>query len=626
MTFLRGAWRILVGIKDALVLVLLLLFFGLIYAALSHRPASARIHEGALLLKLDGTVVEQPSPVKPFNALGQGDTPREYARGDIVRALTAAADDAKVKAVVLDLDGFLGGGQVALSDIGAALDRMRARGKPVLAYASAYANDGYQLAAHASEVWMDPLGGALLAGPGGANLYFKNALDKLGVDAHIYRVGTYKSAVEPFLRSDQSPEAAEASRALYGELWQDWQAEVHRARPKANLAPLIEQPVAAVQAAQGDLSKRALADHLVDRLGGRNDFASRVAQIAGDAADPGPGRFAAISLKDYVKANPVKKSGGAVGVVTIAGEIVDGKADPGRAGGDTVAKLINDGLRNEDLKALVVRVDSPGGSVLASEQIRRAILTAKAKGLPIVVSMGNLAASGGYWVSTPADVIFAEPATITGSIGIFGIVPSFEKALAKLGVNADGVKTTPLSGEPNVFGGIDPAFDKVAQSVIEKGYRDFVGRVSQARHLSPQRVDEIGQGRVWAGGTAHQLGLVDRFGSLDDAVREAARRARLDRFHPLALEPERSWAESLFSDIASDEEDDPTINSSLDLFGRARVQQELLLTRAVATVAMLGEARGAQVRCLECAAFDTSANLPRPPVSLWQLIRARFWG
>ncbi len=258
-------------------------------------------------------------------------------------------------------------------------------------------------------------------------------------------------------------------------------------------------------------------------------FGKRVAEIAGAEANKPAGTFRTISYASWVKANPLPTKGDAIGVLTIAGEIVDGEAGPGTAAGETISKALLDGLAKKNLKALVVRVSSPGGSVLASEQIRQAILEAKRQKLPIVVSMGGLAASGGYWVSTPADVIFAEPGTITGSIGIFGIIPTFENTLAKIGVTTDGVKTTPLTGQPDVLGGTTPMLDTILQAGIENGYRQFLTRVAESRHMTPEKVDTIAQGRVWDGGTAHQIGLVDRFGNLSDAIAEAARRAKLDR-------------------------------------------------------------------------------------------------
>ena len=604
MKLVRGAWKLLVGIKDALVLCAMLLFFGLLFAALSARPGGRAIGDGALLLTLDGTIVEQPAQVDPFAALSGRAGGREFRLRDVVRAIDAARDDARIKAVVLDLDQFGGGYPATLAEVGDALARVRASGKPVLAYAQGYTDAGYRLAANASEIWMDPLGFTLFAGPGGSNLYYKGLIDKLGVDVHVYRVGKFKSFVEPYTRADQSPEAREAAGALYGALFDQWKAAVAKARPKAQVASYLSDPQALVARANGDFGKLNVATGIVDRLGDRLAFGKRVAELAGLERGKPAGSFRTIGYAEWVGANPLPTQGEAIGVVTVAGDIVDGRAPAGSAGGDTVAQYVLDGLAKKKLKALVVRVDSPGGSAGASERIRLAVLQAKAQGLPVVVSMGGLAASGGYWVSTAGDAIFAEPNTITGSIGIFGIVPTFEKALAKIGVTTDGVKTTPLSGQPDVLGGTTPALDAIFQAGIEQGYRQFVSRVAAARHLTPARVDQIGQGRVWDGGTARQLGLVDRFGTLGDAVAEAARRAHLDpaRTHVEYLERKPGWADRFARSLAEKNRDDEG-GAPADAWSRIAGDRRATAARALGDLRRLANGPAIQVRCLECAAL-----------------------
>ena len=612
MAFVKGAWRILVAIKDGLVLLFLLLFFGALYAALSYSPKPAKsVSSGALLLDLDGTVVEQPAEISP-TALLSGSAPeaKEYRLSDIVAALEAAKGDAKVKAVVLNLDGFLGGGQVAMTRIGAALDAVRAAKKPVLAYATLYTDDSYQLAAHASEVWSDPLGGVAILGRGGSNLYYKGLIDKLGVNTHVYRVGTYKSFVEPFTRSEQSPEARQANQALADALWQNWQDDVQKARPRARIAAYAGNPAAAARAANGDIAKAALAAGLVDKLGDESAFGEHVAEIAGDATGDKAGSFAAIDLRAYVKAR-APANDGQIGVLTVAGDIVDGEAGPGTAGGDTISDLLLTALDQRNLKALVVRVDSPGGSVMASERIRSAIMQAKEDGLPVVVSMGNVAASGGYWVSTPGDVIFAEPETITGSIGVFGILPSFEGTLAKMGITTDGVRTTPLSGQPDIAGGTTPEFDQIMQLGVEDIYRRFVGLVARARNKTPQQIDAIAQGRVWDGGTARQIGLVDRFGGLEDAIAEAARRAKLDPAKARAYRIEKApdpWTEWLEA-LAERESDDAT--APRDMLARQAWAQRGWALQAVSDVRALVSGAGVRADCLECRGYGAPRR-PRP--------------
>jgi protease-4 len=621
MKLVRGAWKLLVGIKDALVLVAMLLFFAAIFAALNARQRPSAIGDGALVLKLDGPIVEQPEEV-PFTALLSGQqVGKQYRLRDVLRAIDTARTDTRVKAIVLDLDRFGGAYPAALGEVQAALLRARTAGKPVLAFATAYTDGGYRLASAASEIWMDPLGGTMFAGPGGNQLFYKGLIDKLGVNAHVYRVGKFKSAVEPYTRTDQSPEARESSQALYGALFDQWREAVATARPKAQLAPWLANPAQLIRQVQGDVSRANLATGLVDKLGDRVAFGRRVAQLAGGDDKKVAGWFRTIGYDAYVAADPLPRKG-KIGVLTVAGEIVDGQAGPGKAAGDTVSKLLYDGLATNDLKALVVRVDSPGGSVLASEKIRLAIMEAKRRGLPIVVSMGGLAASGGYWVSTPADVIFAEPGTITGSIGIFGIIPTFENTLKKIGLSSDGVKTTPLSGQPDVLGGTTPELDAIVQSGIEHGYLQFLTRVSQSRKLPIARVNEIGQGRVWIGGIAQQLRLVDRFGGLDDALQEAAKRARLDSADAVWLEKKPGFAAQVAQQVASQDEDDDAA-APADALARMTWQRQQAFASALGDAKRMLGGAAVRAQCLECVGLGPITARAEDR-NLWQLVVARI--
>ena len=601
MIFARKVWAILVGIKDAFALLFLLLFFWALYAVLTVRPNPGMVREGALLLKLDGSVVEEPAKIDPFQMLlGQGTPAKQFRTRDVVRAIEAAAKDDRIKAVVLDLDKFAGAGQVHLQRIGAALDTVRAAKKPVLAHAIAYSDDSMLLAAHSSEVWADPLGGAVVTGPGGNRLYYKALLDRLKINVHVFKVGTYKSAVEPYIRSDQSPEAAEALSAVYARLWDDYRTNVIKARPKANLDLVTKDPVAWIQAAGGDTGKAAVQAGLVDHLGDSTAFGQRVAKLVGEESGGTIGEFKKTDLEPWIADLEVNTAGKPIGVITIAGEIVDGDAGPGQAGGDRIAKALDDAL-DDDLSALVVRVDSPGGSVLASERIRTAILRHKAKGIPVVVSMANLAASGGYWVSTPATHIFAEPSTITGSIGIFGIIPTFENTLLNWGVTSDGVKTSPLSGQPDVFGGLNPEVEGLVQATIENGYRRFIGLVGQSRKKTPEQVDAMGQGRIWDGGTARQLGLVDQFGGIEEALAYAAKAAKLGDgdWHPQYLGEESDGFRSLLVRLLESDDDDSK-SAQAGIGGIVAAQQAALVARLAHDVALLSGQGGIQAYCLEC--------------------------
>lgn len=601
MGFVKGAWKVLVAIKDGLVLLAMLLFFGLILAALSWRPNPASVTDGALLVKLDGVIVEEPENIDPFATVLGGQAPlKQYRERDLIRAIDTAATDDRIKVIVLDLASFMGGGQVSLEQVGEAIGRAKAKGKPVLSFATFYSDAAYMLASHGSEIWVDPMGGAAFTGPGGTRLYYKDALDRFKVTAHVYRVGTFKSAVEPYLRSDQSPEAEEALLAVYRPIWENWQAVVKKARPQADIAGLINDPAGAVTAASGDLVKIATDRKIVDKVGDRTMFGKRVAKLAGADEDEGPGAFKHTSLKDWVAANPAKTGGDEVQVVTIAGTIVDGEAGPGTAGGDRIEKLLHDGLKRDNVKALVVRVDSPGGSAFASEQIRRAIEEYRARKIPVIVSMGNVAASGGYWVSTAGDAIFAEPSTITGSIGIFAVLPSFERALAEYGVKADGVATTPLSGQPDVFGGFNSTVDTFIQGTIEHDYRRFLALVGKARGMSVDQVDNIAQGRVWDGGTARQIKLVDRFGSIEDAIAEAAKRAKLgkDSYSVKYLETEPDPFEQFVSGMFAPAEEE---KQATGLVARLAWQQRAALGQVLGDLNVLGGTEGVQAWCLECS-------------------------
>lgn len=602
-------WKILVGIKDGLVLILMLIFFGLIWAGLSASPHRDSAPDGALLIEISGSIVEQPSAQSPIALIGGGALVREHRLRDLLHALDRAAGDDSIRAVALDLDVLAGGGQAAIANVADALDRVRRAGKPVLAYATGYSDDTYQLAAHASEVWLDPMGAVLLTGRGGANLYFAGLLERLGIIANVYRVGAFKSAVEPFTRSDMSPEARQASQALADALWSQWVRDVRQARPKADVEPYAAAPAERIAAANGDMARAALASGLVDRLGDRAEFGRRMAELAGEGDARVAGSFRTVRFDAYLEDNPPARSSGRVAVLTVAGDIVDGDAGPGTAGAETIVRSLERGLERTNIAALVVRIDSPGGSVTASERVRRAVQAVRARGVPVIVSMGSVAASGGYWIATAGEQIFAEPATITGSIGVFGVLPSFEGTLERLGIGADGVRTTPLSGEPDLFRGPSPEVDRLLQMGVESSYRRFLELVSGARRMPVARVHEIAQGRVWDGGTARQLGLVDRFGSLGDAIAEAGRRAEVD---PAAagvvwLEEEPAFLARFVASLAGGAA--RSEGRGGDVFTALARRPQALALRAIENARALLDGPAIQARCLECA--PAAATLPR---------------
>lgn len=624
MIFASKVWRLLVAIKDGLVLLFMLLFFGLLYAVLAMRSGPGAVHGGALLLHLKGPVVEEPAVPEPLAIVTSGSLPApQYRARDLVRALDAAAKDGRIKAVVLDLSEFTGGGFVHLTEIGAAMDRVKAAKKPVLTYAIGYDDDAVLLAAHATEAWINPMGALYVLGPGGQQQYFKALLDKLKINLHVYRVGTFKDAIEPWERDSMSDSSREARTAVVQAVFGQWQDDVRRARPRANLDLVLKDPVGWLRASRGDPASAAVASGLVDRIGDKVEFGSRVAALAGkDSADDRPGSFAHSGMAALLAAHPLPTAGKKIGVVTIAGDIVDGGAGPGVAGGDRIAALI-DGKAAKDLAGLVVRVDSPGGSVLASEQIRTALTRARARGIPVAVSMANYAASGGYWVSTPATRIFAEPGTITGSIGIFAVLPSFERSLASIGVTSDGVRTTPLSGQPDVLAGFTPEIDGMLQSGVEAGYSRFVGLVAKSRGKSWAEVDRIAQGRVWDGGTARQLGLVDQFGTLDDALGWVAGQAKLGKgaWHPVYLGEDANPYASLLEKLAGDDSAAPEASGAgADMFAQLARRQHARLAAALAGAERMIGARGAQAWCLACP--PPAAPPPPAPAGSWRAMLA----
>jgi protease-4 len=549
-------FRGLDGLRKILHLLLLLVIFGFIFGALQGSVPKIP-SDAALVLRPEGEIVEQLSgdPLQLAIAEARGLGRDETLLRDLVDALHAAKGDPRIKTVVLEFDSMAGAGQPTLDEFARAVADFRKSGKKVIASGSGFARDTYYVAAHADEVYLDPMGLLVLEGYERYRNYYKDALDKLGVDINVFRVGTYKSAVEPYLRSDMSPEDREASQAFVNSLWETYLAAVAKARgltPEA-LSAYVNTFTPQVQAAKGDTAKVALQAKLVTALKTPNEVERRVMELAGKDEDKDS--YRGISFREYLRVaraeNRVGKSADErIAVLVGSGEIVDADG-AGVISGDKMSSLIRKARLDEDIKALVLRVDSPGGSVAASEQIYREINAFKATGRPVVVSMGDLAASGGYYIAAPADEIWASPATITGSIGIFGLFPTAPRAVKNLGIGTDGVGTTPLSGELRIDRPIGPAASQLLQSVIEHGYEDFLARVSGGRKMTRDQVDAIAQGRVWSGRDAKRLGLVDNLGSLDDAVNAAAKRAKLvdGKWSRDYLEPDKNFAQQIVSSV-----------------------------------------------------------------------------
>jgi protease-4 len=553
-------------LRKFLHLVLLLLIFGVLVGAL--KGSIPRIADNsALVIAPKGEIVEQLSGSAVDQALAhaQGDRQSETLLWDLVDALHAAKKDARIKAVVLDLNDLAAGGQPTLAELTAAIKDFRSSGKKVIAHSSFYGQEQYYVAAFADEIYLDPLGFVAIDGFDRYRTYYKDLFDKLGIEVNLFRVGAYKSAAEVYIRKDMSPEDREESLAYLNALWLSYRTAVAEARGlKADdISTYVANSVPAMLAAKGDAAKVALDAKLVTGLKSSLEVEHRMVDLVGsdtprktkekvEAGESDAGEsFNSTSLEDYLRVvEAEKKVHGAgkpkIGVIVASGEILDGSQPPGTVGGQSTSDLIREARRDEDVKAIVLRVDSPGGSVLASEEIYREVRAAQKAGKPVVVSMGDLAASGGYYISASADEIWAHPATITGSIGIFGAIPTFQNTLAKVGVNVDGVGTTSLSGQLRVDRALGEDAKKLLQSTIEHGYEEFLKRVADGRKKTRDEVHAIAQGRVWVGSDALKNGLVDHLGLFDQAVKAAVTRAGIkDDYDVKRIEPKLSWAETL---------------------------------------------------------------------------------
>jgi protease-4 len=534
------------GINVVRLVIINLLFFGVLFVLLlllTAGVAGSRLERtvqdnSVLVLKPRGQLVEQYSidPLQRTLAGLSGEEPKQVQLRDLVDAIDAAAKDKRISRILLLPDELQGGGFAALREVGAALDRFRAVGKPVTAWAVNLDQGQYYLAAHADRVLLDPQGGVMITGLANYRLFYKDLLDKLGVDVHLFRVGEFKSAAEPYILDHASDEAKEADGYWMGGLWDSYLDEVAALRKldPATLRADIDNLPQTIASTQGDLAQLALHEHLADGVATRAELIAMMRE-AGVPADKKGHNFRQVDLSRYVASLPAKSNAlePGVAIVVAEGEIAGGKQSPGSIGGESTAALIRAAREDRKTKALVLRVNSPGGEVYAAEQIRREIELTRAAGIPVVVSMGDVAASGGYWISMNANRIYAEPNTITGSIGIFGMYYSVPNTLAKLGIQSDGVGTGPMAGAFDITRPLDPKVGTVIQAIINKGYRDFVGNVAKARGKSYEAIDAIAQGRVWTGKQALERGLVDQLGGLGAAVADAAGLAKLGQGYPV---------------------------------------------------------------------------------------------
>ena len=552
-------WTGVDGIRKVLHLLVLLFIFSIVFGALSSTVPRLP-GEAALIIRPVGALVEQLAgdPYERAIAGLLGDEDPQTLVQDIVDGLEYAKDDSRIKAVVLDLRSLRGGGLSKLHRIGAALDEFRASGKPVIANADFLDQRTYYLASHADEVYMHPDGLVFLPGFAAYRNYFKNAIDKLRIDWNIFKVGTHKSAVEPFMRMDMSEEDRESTTQLLDQLWKAYREEVAEARG-LDVSVIDEFSLNLLENTRnenGDIAALALAFDLVDGLLTRAEFNAVVVEYVG-ADTENANAYRAVDLDDFLAQTRLLKGDKSakenIAIIVASGEILDGTQAPGLIGGDSTARLLRRARNDDSVKAVVLRVDSPGGSAFASEIIRNEIEALKEAGKPVVASMGSVAASGGYWISMAADKIYANSTTITGSIGIFGMFPTFQRSLAVLGVATDGVGTTTWAGQLRPDRAMSDDAKALFQLVIDKGYDEFISRVSEHRNLDKIEVDRIGQGQVWTGADALGFGLIDEIGNLDEAVAAAAELASLDAgtFGRKSFEKELTPGEQLVLDFLS---------------------------------------------------------------------------
>ncbi|MET0553079.1 MAG: signal peptide peptidase SppA [Vicinamibacteria bacterium] len=603
--FTRGLW--VVDLTRRLVLNGLFVLVALVLLAAMMSGGTKVPKDAVLVVDPRGEIVEQlsGSPAQRARARLSGNPLRETLLKDVLDAIRQAKDDKRIKVLLLDVDGFGGAGLTKLQDLRAAVRDFKKSGKRVVAAADGYNQSQYHLAATADEVFLHEAGLLLIEGYGRFPTFYKEGIDKLEADWNVFRVGEYKSAVEPFLRNDMSPEAKAANREYLDDLWRSWLKDVAEDRkltPEA-LAGVIDGMVGLLRDADGDVALVARETGLVDQTGGRGDLEKRL--IALSSEDEDTHTYRRIGFRDYLKAGPRDRDGSAgrgeaVAVVVAKGSILDGSQPPGEIGGDSTAALIRKARLDEKVKAVVLRVDSGGGSSFASEVIREELARVRADKKPVVVSMGSVAASGGYWIATSSDEVWASPATITGSIGIFGMFPTFQKPLAKhLGMRVDGVGTTWLSGALRPDVEMKPELKEAFQTIIDRGYEDFLDRVAHARKMDRDAVDRIARGRVWSGEDAKQIGLVDQLGGLDQAVTAAAKRAQLkEGYRVWYVEKEGDWSESLAAtwlqvaaDLAAPEPATPPAPGRVESWARG-------LQARAAAFARFNDPRGVYAACL----------------------------
>ncbi|WKE67188.1 signal peptide peptidase SppA [Gallaecimonas kandeliae] len=554
-------WQAINGLRRLVMSLFVLFILVLVIGSLGEAEGPKVPKDGALLLNLDGVIVEKAKTKDPFEAFAkelQGNKePPEIQLSDVLDVIKNAKDDNRIKVLVLKLDDLWTSSPDKLMTIGDAITDFKTSGKRVIAKGDYYTQAQYLLAAYADTIYLNEDGFMSIDGYGRYRTYYKSLLDKLKVTTHVFRVGTFKSAVEPYIRDDMSEPAKEANKVFLTALWNQYQDKIvalRHLKPGA-LDALLENLPDRFEAAGADFAQLAIKEGLVDKLASREDMDQALIALVGEDKDDH--HYRRINFDDYLSIIhpklPMTPQGPKVGIVVAQGEIVDGEAPENMSGGDSIVALLRQARLDKDIKAVVLRVDSPGGSAFASEIIRKELLALKKSGKPVVASMGTYAASGGYWISASADEIVAHPTTLTGSIGIFGMLATFENSLDAIGVHTDGVGTSEYAGT-TLTRPLSDNLKRIIQANVEKGYDRFLTLVANSRHMTKENVDKIAQGHIWIGAQAKELGLVDKLGDMQLAIDDAAKLAKLDHYKVVQvrrkLSPKEEFIKALFGDAA----------------------------------------------------------------------------
>lgn len=605
MAFIGKFFRFLRMLVNSLLLLLVIALIGsLFFERIQPLPSKA-----FLRVAPSGVLVEQLSYVEPLAQLLRRNEKRdaETSVHDLVEAIDAAIGDDRITGISLELDYLDRGGISKLEEIGAALERFRASGKPVIAVGNGYSQHQYYLASFASEIHLNPMGEVLLTGYSAYRPFFRDALDKLRVKVNVFRAGQYKDAVEPFTRNDMSAASREHTASWINALWQTYVSRVEALRrlPPQSIGDYVDHRDTLLAAVGGDAARLARERGLVDQISTQPQMLGRLKELAGEDADNNTYRH--VEVPQYLEHVHMAADRGSrrakIGIVIAAGTIVDGEAPDGTVGSETFTELLREAGRDEHLRALVLRIDSPGGSALASDLIRSELDALQQRGIPVVVSMGSLAASGGYWIAAGADRIFATPTTITGSIGVFGILPTFDESLASVGIHSDGMDTTALAGLHRLDRPMTPQAKRLIQLSVDNVYQQFIKLVAESRELPLGRVNDIAQGHVWTGAKAEEIGLVDEIGNIENAIAAAAKLANLDRFETEYLERPRSLREQLLNDLSHNI---AQLRLLGEFAGPANSNAVSWLERLLAPLAALpspitfSDPRGLYAQCFDC--------------------------